>query len=60
MATQYYYDVSTGRVQEVEHKGQAKDLMGPYATREEAADALRAARLRTEENDRRDREEDDW
>ena len=60
MATQYYYDVSTGQVQEVERKGQAKDLMGPYATREEAVHALEAARRRTEENDRRDREEDDW
>ncbi|WP_432521516.1 hypothetical protein [Kineococcus sp. SYSU DK006] len=60
MATQYYYDVSTGEVQELERKGQAKDLMGPYATREEAAHALESARRRTEENDRRDREEEEW
>ncbi|GAA0304816.1 SPOR domain-containing protein [Kineococcus aurantiacus] len=60
MATQWFYDTSTGQVQELERKGQGKDLLGPYATREEAEHALEKARARTEENDRRDREEDDW
>ncbi|GAB3454018.1 SPOR domain-containing protein [Kineococcus endophyticus] len=60
MSTQWFYDTSTGQVQELEHKGQQKDLLGPYATREEAEQALERAKARTEENDRRDREEDDW
>ncbi|MEZ0490835.1 hypothetical protein AB2L28_01105 [Kineococcus sp. TBRC 1896] len=60
MSTQWFYDTSTGRVQELERKGQQKDLLGPYATREEAEHALERARARTAENDRRDREEDDW
>ncbi|WP_432541032.1 SPOR domain-containing protein [Kineococcus sp. SYSU DK002] len=60
MGTQWFYDTSTGQVQELERKGQAKDLLGPYASREEAEQALARAHARTEENDRRDREEDDW
>ncbi|PRY17395.1 hypothetical protein [Kineococcus rhizosphaerae] len=60
MATQWFYDTSTGTVQELEKKGQQKDLLGPYATREEAENALATAHARTEANDARDREEDDW
>jgi len=57
---EYYYDVSTGEVQRVERRGQAKDLMGPYTSAEAARSALAQARARTEANDAKDREEDDW
>jgi hypothetical protein len=60
MATQWFYDVNTGEVQELERKGRDKDLLGPYPTREAAQHALDTARARTADNDRRDREEDDW
>jgi hypothetical protein len=60
MATQWFYDVNTGEVQELEKRGQNKDLLGPYASRAEAQHALETARQRTEENDRKDREENDW
>ncbi|MFD0483863.1 hypothetical protein ACFQ46_14770 [Kineococcus sp. GCM10028916] len=60
MATQWFYDVNTGEVQELEKRGQNKDLLGPYASRAEAQHALESARARTEENDREDREENDW
>ena len=56
---QFFYNLTTGEVEEVEHRGQAKDLMGPYPTREAATHALRTARERTEAWDREDREEDD-
>ncbi|MFB9377813.1 SPOR domain-containing protein [Kineococcus gynurae] len=51
----WFYNVSTGAVEEVERRGQAKELMGPYATREEAAHALEKARERTEAWDEEDR-----
>ena len=54
----FFYNVSTGQVEEAERRSQAKDLMGPYATREEAAAALRRARERTEAWDREDAEQD--
>lgn len=57
---EYYYDVSSGEVQQVERRGQAKDLMGPYPTADAARSALAQARARTEANDAADREEDDW
>jgi hypothetical protein len=60
MATQWFYDVSTGRVQELEQRGRNTDLLGPYPSRAEAQQALDKARQRTEDNDRRDREENDW
>ena len=60
MATQWFYDVSTGEVQELEERGRNADLLGPYATRAEAQHALESARQRTEDNDRKDREEDAW
>jgi hypothetical protein len=60
MATEWFYDVNTGEVQELEKRGQNKDLLGPYASRAEAQHALESARARTEENARKDREENDW
>jgi hypothetical protein len=59
---QVWFNTQTGQVETDEDKGQGKDLMGPYATREEAAGALDAARRRTEawdEDDRRWREGED-
>jgi hypothetical protein len=59
---QFWFNTRTGQVETDENKGQGKDLMGPYATREEAAGALDSARRRTEawdEEDRRWREGED-
>jgi hypothetical protein len=52
---QFWYNTRTGQVETDEDKGQGKDLMGPYATREEAANALSSARQRTEAWDEEDR-----
>ena len=52
---QFFFNVSTGQVEELANKSQSKDLLGPYATREEAASALQTARRRTEEWDEEDR-----
>jgi hypothetical protein len=59
---QFWFNTRTGQVETEEDKGQGKDLMGPYASREEAAQALESARRRTEawdEEDRRWREGDE-
>lgn len=53
--SEFYYNLSTGQVEELAEKGQSKDLLGPYATREEATAALETARRRTEEADEADR-----
>jgi hypothetical protein len=58
---QFWFNTQTGQVETDETKGQGKDLLGPYASREEAAQALDRARQRTEawdEEDRRWREGD--
>lgn len=52
----YWYNTATGRVETDEDRGQAQDVMGPYDTREEAANALQSARARTEQWDREDKE----
>ena len=52
---QFWFNISTGQVEELADKGQSKDLLGPYPTREAAADALETARRRTEEADEADR-----
>jgi hypothetical protein len=54
-APQFYYNVSTGQVEELAKKSQSKDLLGPYPTREAAAAALETARQRTEQWDEDDR-----
>ena len=62
MEQQFWFNTRTGQVETDEDKGQGKDLMGPYASREEAANALASARQRTEawdEEDRRWREGED-
>ena len=53
--SEFYYNVSTGQVEELEQKGQSKDLLGPYPTRAAAAAALETARRRTEQWDEEDR-----
>jgi hypothetical protein len=53
--TQFWFNTRTGQVETDEDKGQGKDLMGPYASREEAANALASARERTEAWDEEDR-----
>jgi hypothetical protein len=52
----YYFNVRTGRVEQVENKSQGKDLLGPYPNRQDAEQALRSARERTERWDEEDRE----
>ncbi len=55
----YWYNISTGQVEEDSRHSRKDDLMGPYPTAEEAAAALETARKRTEawdEEDRRERE----
>jgi hypothetical protein len=54
-ATQFFYNLSTGQVEETANKGQSKDLLGPYPTREAAAAALATAKKRTEDWDEEDR-----
>jgi predicted carbohydrate-binding protein with CBM5 and CBM33 domain len=54
-ATQFFYNVSTGQVEESTTKGQSKDLLGPYPTREAATAALETARQKTENWDEEDR-----
>jgi hypothetical protein len=52
---QFYFNIRTGEVEELANKSQSKDLLGPYPTREAAAEALRLARQRTEAWDEEDR-----
>jgi hypothetical protein len=51
----YWYNVSSGQVESDDDKGQAEDLMGPYDSQAEAANALQAARERTEKWDAEDK-----
>ena len=53
---EYYFNTRTGQVEEIADKSQSKDLLGPYATRAEAEQALESAHKRTEDWDREDRE----
>lgn len=56
---EFYYNLETGEVEE----GKASDVfdrMGPYATREEAANALKSAGARNEKWDKEDKEWEDW
>jgi hypothetical protein len=51
----YYFNTRTGLVEDLEDKSPSRDLLGPYATREEAERALATAHERTEEWDEEDR-----
>ena len=55
----YWYNITTGAVEEDSDHSRKDDLMGPYQTRHEAAAALQTAREKTQawdEQDRRERE----
>jgi hypothetical protein len=54
-APQFFYNIRTEQVEELARKGQSKELMGPYPTREAAEHALEAARARTQSWDEQDR-----
>ncbi|MCK0114085.1 methionine aminopeptidase [Ornithinimicrobium sp. F0845] len=58
----YWFNIRTGKVEAHEDPGRAQggDLMGPYETEAEAADALETARKRTEAWDEEDRREREW
>ena len=51
----YWYNVSSGQVESDDNKSQSDDLMGPYNSQEEAANALQTARERTEKWDAEDK-----
>lgn len=62
MATQYWFNTKTRQVEAGDDPGRARshDLLGPYATEEEASRALEIAAARTEAWDEEDRAEDEW
>jgi hypothetical protein len=51
----YWYNISSGQVEEEEDRSPSANLMGPYDTREEATRALETARERTDAWDEEDR-----
>lgn len=50
----YWYNVSTKQVETDETRARSAELLGPYATREQAQNALQAAHEKTERADRED------
>ena len=52
---QFFYNVTTGQVEELAKKGPGKDLLGPYPTREAAEAALATAKAKTEAWDEEDK-----
>ncbi|HEV7196718.1 MAG TPA: methionine aminopeptidase [Pedococcus sp.] len=55
----YWYNLTTGQVESDSNKSQSDDLMGPYDSQAEAANALETARKRTEAWDEKDRKWDE-
>lgn len=55
----FWFNINTGKVETDENRGPGEDLMGPYATEEEATHALETARAKTERWDEEDRAWDD-
>lgn len=55
----WWYCLSHNRVED-ESGCALTDRLGPYPTREQAAEALDAARRRTAEQDARDQADDEW
>lgn len=53
-ATEYYYNIRSGQVEQG-RQSHGDDLMGPYASMEEASRALEIARDKTEKWDEEDR-----
>lgn len=62
MATQYWYNTKTGQVEAGDDPARARsiDLLGPYATEDEASRALETAAARTEAWDEEERAEEEW
>lgn len=58
----YWFNMRTRQVEAHDDPERARggDLMGPYETEEEAAQALESARARTEAWDEEDRKEREW
>jgi len=56
---QFWYNLRTGQVETEANRSRGEDLMGPYASYDEAAHALQKARERTEEWDEEDRRWDE-
>ncbi len=52
----YWYNISTREVQTDETRSQSDDVMGPYATEDEARRALQTAAARTKSWDAEDAE----
>lgn len=44
----FWYNTTTGQVEEDAHRSKVKDLLGPYQTREEAERALEKVKERNE------------
>lgn len=56
----FYYNITTGQVeQDDDNRSRNADVMGPYATEEEARNALATARANTEKWDAQDAAEAD-
>lgn len=53
---QYWYNIETGKVETDETRSRNDEVMGPYASEDEAASALESARAKTEKWDEEDRE----
>lgn len=51
----FWYNITTGQVESDEEKSPGADLMGPYASRDEASRALQTAAEKTEKWDEEDR-----
>ena len=51
----YWFNVSSGQVESDDNKSQSDDLMGPYDSEAQAANALQSARERTEKWDAEDK-----
>ena len=51
----YWYNLTTGQVESDDNKSQSDDLMGPYDSQADAANALDTARQRTEAWDEEDK-----
>lgn len=56
----YWFNIETRQVETDDNRSQNADVMGPYETEAEAANALETARRRTEEWDEEERREREW
>ena len=56
----YWFNIETRQVETDDNRSQNADVMGPYETEAEAANALETARRRTEQWDEEERREREW